>query len=1309
MRKLKIALVMLFAATLSLFLFACQKKEKAQIESITASGALTLTDADNEKAALEKLQQLTFTASYDSSKVEDRVIPSGEYTVSWAGVTFGQVGSYTASVTTDKDNQYAVAADVAVTIGHNFGVADDEGVQTCSVCNAVQIEQAITDTFKIEGWNDGVVLGAENKYIKSDPRLLNDDGNPITSIVGRLDKGMTIKLIGKGKALSTANTYYYPILGVANIEENGSVIQRNDNWSIYGAMGGKLNAWAGKPFSDIDAISGWVGAETAEEKRVYVDGPVSEANDYYVNDGADYVAVELTWSYSEDGVITMTWYNPTLDGTGRTRTATIKMPDRQYYNAILHGEQFEFVAEKIQIVQTLKLKSVDKIAVNANSVIENKYLDYKNMDVDITYEGDKKAKADAGVMEVYASKELKTELPADNVAQGGRTYDGWIDLATTKMSTEFKSYKLRVQIGNDWIEKIVPAAEAAKITVVVNAVDHANSNVVTVGDVKFEDTGLNAIAFTETADHKAGLTVSGKVATLTAAQKSALGTEKTHYLAFSVYANGVTKFGGTATVEGTEGKVNVSENKLDVVLAVKADTQTATIKGVNGGTDIVVTIEDLIGAAVTSTLSANTLKLDESKDITVTYQLDNIDDIVSNYSFMVNNKEVYFEATNSDTAYGFMEPEAGGLTLKSATLDKTAKTLAITVTVPAADLANPANYNVCLIGNGGMMLVTDNIRYEMAFTENATKAGEYYAKVSGTTLYLAKAFATTDAQAEALKADLKVMVNAGADTPEKNLRSEYIQNQDLAYTIGADGAVVFSSSSLLYGLASGKLAVFGTLNNNADTDYGALLVVAIDLSKIGIAENTAFAFAVDSTTENLYYKPVSAQGEIGADVTYTLPEKTTIRPASNCADTTDVGYAITSGDKVVFYAFSTAESSGLSHDWEEKTEGVVYECKLCHAVRTLRPLTENKHTETVILAPTAVENTDDSGDWWGDKALLNGSKKTLSGMFAVEYTWKNTRDANWYQDVVIELTDGAKFFDMNMFMGGGKWGELWVASKADDAEKTNVQTTVAMKNGEVLTEDQATAEFKQDAEAAGKWEGDYSVTIYRIGTTLTIAQKVVSKDGAVYEKIDTFTGFTTADLTAQLTGNCYWVDDIKVGVGTAGEYDTTVASYDNPTAFQTWHDIPTALTLGTKITVEGSMKQKTDATNYYNTVLFEFKEGFTGRLDNWGWAFGGAAIGSGEPTAGAQGAPMYVDGVANAEPWTDYATIVKDCKFVMEFEWSNSAYVDATITLSNAEKTFTIAYRLVINDASVKAFNLHLTGDAIANFTINSAGIEGLL
>ena len=417
MKKLKIVLTVLCALSLSMFLFACGDGKDPNptpggdttkiIESVTVTNQLQFTEADTEASwTAEKVKELDVQLTYTDGTTEKLEVGMDESVVKFEGakatqdkasnIKWGTIGTYTVDLVPQQNNSRYVSGTVTVVIDHAWEPTGEEGKVMCSVDGATKTTKAISDTYSnTAGWHSGVVLGADNQVVKADPRVGLAGELPATSFIGRLDKGMTITLKGYAKVTDTSQTYFYPILGMADIEHDAAIVQRNDNWSIYDAMAGVLGSWKTK--ANCDAQTGeWPGAEGAEEKVVYVSGTASASADLadttkWEDTGSSDenfkqgLPMTLTWSYSQDCVAELTWYYPTL---GRTRIARVKMPERQFYNGVLHGEILSMYFTEVSTIQNLDLESLEKAELKAGAnkdYIENEMLDFSTLSVMAKY------------------------------------------------------------------------------------------------------------------------------------------------------------------------------------------------------------------------------------------------------------------------------------------------------------------------------------------------------------------------------------------------------------------------------------------------------------------------------------------------------------------------------------------------------------------------------------------------------------------------------------------------------------------------------------------------------------------------------------------------------------------------------------------------------------------------------------------------------------------------------------------------------------------------------------------------------------
>ena len=375
-------------------------------------------------------------------------------------------------------------------------------------------------------------------------------------------------------------------------------------------------------------------------------------------------------------------------------------------------------------------------------------------------------------------------------------------------------------------------------------------------------------------------------------------------------------------------------------------------------------------------------------------------------------------------------------------------------------------------------------------------------------------------------------------------------------------------------------------------------------------------------------------------------------------------------------------------------DGDTATCTLCGATKVKVSAGDKTYEAEFVSRERAEEvaNTDEDGNaWWGTVV----GQKSFIGDFAVQYTWINSRDANYYSNVALELYQGTTPFTMNMLNGSAAWGDLTIGT-------THAGTVT--KDGVVATPPAVTAAAGFDC------LGDYKASIMRIGSTLIIRQTVELNSGVVWEAIDTFSNFTTAVVTVNLNGNPFWADDIRVAVGTISEVTQTTETvevnqrFDSPTVWTTWYEVPVSFAYGQTLTVWGT--QEGTVTENWFTTLWEIREGFTGRCDAYGWTF--------DPldTTTKFGTYSVVSTALNGQAttfgdneWAEYRDIAKMCEYTFTFSWSETDALTVIILLENEKSTYQCVYMLPIIDSTVTEFNVHLTAEDVANFTVDSYSI----
>ena len=232
-----------------------------------------------------------------------------------------------------------------------------------------------------------------------------------------------------------------------------------------------------------------------------------------------------------------------------------------------------------------------------------------------------------------------------------------------------------------------------------------------------------------------------------------------------------------------------------------------------------------------------------------------------------------------------------------------------------------------------------------------------------------------------------------------------------------------------------------------------------------------------------------------------------------------------------------------------------------------------------------VTNTDTSGEWWDSDPM---GQKQISGDFAVRYSWNNTKDANWYQDVVLELTDGTRYLTKNFFaeelVNADSIPQLWTGTLNRTVTFNGVAATLPEQGGT----------------ANGRFAGDYTANIVRIGSVLIIEQTLVANDGT-WKVVDRYENFPTDNLNVQLTGNPYFADDLRVTVGEMNKtgtaaMDKELGNPNNSTGYTGNTPLWTStIQQGQKIIVTGTATSS--GANVYNSPLAYLWTGNTASLN----------------------------------------------------------------------------------------------------------------
>lgn len=1225
MKKLRVALIVLFAMLMSLALFACQNDNPdqpinpddeapaGQVDTVKA-GAIQLDDQDQAKDLTDALNALDVTVTYDNdaqgkpvaaktlkATTENFEIDSSALKFDEKGIA---VGAYTVVITPKADNFYKATGNVVVNVEHNFQQEGDSLI--CKKDGATQTNVTFENPVEIgmPQWGNATTSKNLNEYVKAFGTV-GSGASVNTFTVGRLDKGMTIKVTGTAihdteSGTGDANACF-PILGFADRDltaDGAGWLQRNDYLAIFnGVNDGTLSGFKTLGATQANATD---GTEATDLLKPVVSGTSSQTDAYETE-----AEVEFTWNYSSDCVATVEWYTP---GNGRRWTAKCLMPEKQSYESLLHGEACKMTIKSIAITQSLKLESIDTPAVKTGTkMLENTYFDKTALNFKAHYAGGFESIPDAAVMTVYGSTTeglTKANMNGEEVV--------WNDLSTTKLSKKFKSFKVAVSMGSTTCEDILPASS---FEIIANAVDHASPNEVTLtGATETQATfitGIDVVDFT-VANNLPTLVVRGNALSLTDTQKQVLGaTAATHSVAFSIYQFGETKFGnGTITIEGSDGKAKeaavvgkaiVAENgeSVDVVLAITKNTKSVTIKGVQA-TDIVVNFTEqavdgqgtayesvlVLGRPITSVMTASyeqKLNRKQENDVTIVYNLGDrangltAQSLSSEFKFTVNdNSATYFDADGEGANNGDRNPAnvanmpgIQNMKVKSLTFNATAKTITIVYEVPAFNPEAPISYKFALedMKKSNEILAVDYLYYVPAFDTTPAEgetgyaiAENLYASVQGTKLYLSLAVNSSNIVNTELNSAFALTLNAGAKTPEDFRSYDYLQKHDLSFVYGADGAVSFSGKIAVDELATVSGKIFGSINNADDTDRGAVTVITIDVTKLGYDADTNSTFYFKVASSNDVFAADLKNGTVTKLADAVVGEEEKYVGEKTCTVPVPRYYDVTKGTEVVYWDI-LGETELIPHEWDDDV------CSVCGAIRFNVTEGATKYTFVSTPALTKVTNAATINDgWW----TAPSEAVAVSGNFILHYTWNNI-DANYNGNGAIEMFNAKnQFFGYRTFVADfNPAGQEATKSNSALHGADSVQTHVFKIDGQVV----------EALTGPTDWSGVMDILVYRYGTTLII-DATQELGGKVYQTTTTITKFTTDDLSVRIAGHPYYCSDIKVSLGTVEAVTTS-------------NNIKTTVQSGSLGMTYGAKDNSTPYTGTEPLWTMEFKPGMT--------------------------------------------------------------------------------------------------------------------
>lgn len=1027
MRKLKIALTLLFAMSVSLFLFACAGGEgggeqgKDGIKSVVVeAGKSAKTYTDSDTASSWTTDGLTVKVNYVDANKESAVIPANECTWDLTAVKWGTVNSttgYEVKVTPNgQPDGAAVSGTYRVKINHDWGTASAEGTTECGHCHAQMTERDITDVLRYKAFHDGPYSGEGDKYSDLTTTLGEGGGSIMDGVLtvtyGTIGIGQTLTLTGHTEAFraeymdkpgsdEASSHWFFPIMGVSI--GNNSLLVRNDGWVLYDGIGGanvtadarKLQGFFqtgadgsnGKFDNEIigDIVEeNWNNGVTIPEDAMdwfpYMDGELCRTSDYE-DGGAD---IALTWNFRTDNIMEITFNN--IDA-GKLMTMSFKVPT-QTYNIILHGEQVVMELDHLSSISTLTNPVYRVEEVTKTDYAEGEMFDVSTVKAFANYDQANNVPVTAAVYATLGTEE-KVDLSSTPLAAG-----------MTNFRAEFGSQV--IYLTSDRTENGTPLVNVVP-SVFMGADGKAvleYNNVVFIGEKAQYAYGA--------ADGKIAISVTGTANSLTAEQKTALDTDKDFYISLALVSrltgedfseifenfnesDLVVKLGDDAFTdlailgEGTFGAIiPVDSSMLDKKI-------TFSFNGIDAQADIVLDISELAIPAAASVVSG-TATIAGGGDITVVYKGEALKaDLDSNIRIYVGNSQLIGEKIVSGA-------QIGAFTLKAVTHDKTAGTLTIVYTLPAVDIENASlSYGIAL--RIGSEYVRDTVYYAAQIGTAATDAkgtviatdgsGSVYAQANGDKLYLLLPYA--EAGTADLNRTVKLNINAGEATISAE-KSANAKVYDLSYSLTRAGVISFINGS--NALAEASKITYAAIGTDG-VNRGAYVLITVDVTAAEVrSEDAAQEYyfelnpvdVVEDTALTIY--KVGAKIE-AVDVTPAAADKVNI-VSGDCTEGSVQGIAAYAykgeGETVLFYYGIKVTAAG--HDW---TGTGVQTCSKCHAVKkdgdasniTVAKLNEEIKTNGFSISFLATDKG--NNDW--DTKFINIDKYEVSLMCFGE--WPN--------------------------------------------------------------------------------------------------------------------------------------------------------------------------------------------------------------------------------------------------------------------------------------------------------------------------------
>ena len=1078
MKKLRIALAVVFSLCFSLFLVACGGgKEVTEIE--LSGGTRTFTEG--EAFSTGDLQVTVYYRGSDKAVV----LESGKYEVDDSAYNPDKAGTYTIIITpeqTPAEGAQPVTATYDVTVEHSWTASTEEaGTEVCG-CGAKRTN--------LTGLNDKIVMGAWNnpatiEISENSPAEAPSNGeNHVT--YGVLVAGQSMTLTLQIDAADASATWNAPLMGFRNGADG--VLPREDLWVITDA--GK----SGYTTPGMTAATAATGSATTESPlwQVYYRGEAINAGDMQPS-GDQKATVVVQYDYTSDSIMYIR-HTLTPAGGGATKELiySVLVPNASY-EICAYGEKCEYTVTAVETVMNTYMTGFEG-KITANQIqAEGKMFDTSGIESTATMSDGNKVE---DLFNAYAMLDGSV-----------------VNLAVTPLAAGMTDFYIEFAGAQYYLTSDGTADGQDSVTVLPTEFTQVTASAVVKGEV-FDAPQVAADYAVNAAGDAVEIVVTGTANMLTAAQKEALGTDKSSFVAFKLSA---LSEGVTAVSVDNGGYAVLVDGIIEVVLPVGAD-YTVTITAGETTQTAKVNMSAVTAPTAGAYVSASDFTLDAGGTYTVVYT--GLSDIDSLSLVTGGKRDTIADIKAEITAEGQYTALRNQMYINS--VEETEEGLVVVYKVADPQIVNLSATNVSraveIRNADNESLASLTLYYNMSFSDAPSGA---YARISddtvvfisGDLMYVIKGVTAESVAGKLEYTDLFIDATL-------NIQNAAAVSYDVSVSSTADGVTADNANILTdstgAAASAGKLVALGNVGDDTDYDYGALIVYQFSVKALGLrAEDNAevFYFTANEDPEGQEsYTVYKVDGnEITSEEVTPTGERTETQTWSCVNDGIE---AFKYGDTEFYFGGIVTPATG-EHVWEASETENLEVCANCGATKQKTPTESGAYYELVLLSPTNVANLDTDPTW---DANTPSGVIDVSDNFAIRYEWDNTRDTGWW-DAWVMVAIGEDLYEAPVLEPDAN---NIVITRGTLGGNT---TTTATLNGEAVTSVPAGG----TADAFG---GHYVATIYRLSDTLVLEVKLTRPNGDVLIVTRTTKGFPTADASVYLFGNLYWVDNITMATGT---------------------------------------------------------------------------------------------------------------------------------------------------------------------------------